>query len=286
MIVGCRRRRHREIETACAGTVRQLIPVGIPALVPVMLSVALFANMLFATPTGAQAGETVQSAPELEVTRIGGVDRHDTSRQLLLRFSELSDAAADTVILVSGYSWTDAVIANGLAGVLDTPILLTGDIEPVNDVLDAMKSAGARKAIIVGAETVLLFVVVFGILGLAGLALVVHHNCLGRPRRILRSLQKNYAQKTFVGECHRAGTEIHWSSALNGDRDALRALLTESIHELNLEDESRRRKQFDYGSSVCHSDAATEVRKLMTRPHFLTSLNAMITHVDPSNTES
>ena len=58
------------------------------------------------------------------VERLFGPDRYATSLAVAQRFAEESGGALDSAVVVVGTSWTDAVVAGGLGGSLDAPVLL------------------------------------------------------------------------------------------------------------------------------------------------------------------
>ena len=82
--------------------------------------------------------------------RYGGADRYATS--LAVAETLLADAGgvAEWAVLVSGQSWTDAVVAGSLAGALSAPVLLTppGELRP--DTAAFLDNAGIESVIIVG----------------------------------------------------------------------------------------------------------------------------------------
>ena len=86
----------------------------------------------------------------MSVQRYGGADRYSTS--LAVAKTVLSDAGgtAEWAVLVSGQSWTDAVVAGSLAGALSAPVLLTppGELRPDTEAF--LDNAGVESVIIVG----------------------------------------------------------------------------------------------------------------------------------------
>ncbi|WP_420443985.1 cell wall-binding repeat-containing protein [Candidatus Poriferisodalis sp.] len=59
-----------------------------------------------------------------EIERLEGPDRYATSLAVARRFAQEAGGALDSAVLVAGTSWPDAVVAAGLAGSLDAPVLL------------------------------------------------------------------------------------------------------------------------------------------------------------------
>ncbi len=90
------------------------------SLLVAVIAVAVGSALVSATPAGA-----VQTLAEVDVTRYGGADRYATS--LLVAEAVAADAGGnlDSVVMVSGRSWTDAVVAAPLAGAPGAPVLTT-----------------------------------------------------------------------------------------------------------------------------------------------------------------
>ena len=84
------------------------------------------------------------------VTVFAGDDRYETSAKQALG----GWGSCDTVLVVSGDGWPDALGASGLAGALDCPILLTATGSLPSSVADAVRSLGASRAIVVGGQAV------------------------------------------------------------------------------------------------------------------------------------
>ncbi len=81
-----------------------------------------------------------------QVTRLAGTDRYATA----VRTSQVAFASADTVVIVSGTGFADAVSAGALAGVFDAPMLLTDPLRLPSGVATEIVRLGATKAIVVG----------------------------------------------------------------------------------------------------------------------------------------
>ncbi|WP_027623901.1 cell wall-binding repeat-containing protein [Clostridium lundense] len=91
------------------------------------------------TATNVQAAATVE--------RAGGSDRLATAQEVAKQIF----GKAETVVLVNGYGYADAVSATPLAKALNAPILLTNDAEkPSADLLASLTSLEAKKVVIVG----------------------------------------------------------------------------------------------------------------------------------------
>ncbi|WP_125153603.1 cell wall-binding repeat-containing protein [Clostridium rectalis] len=81
------------------------------------------------------------------VERTGGSDRIATSQEVAKQVF----GKAETVVLVNGYGYADAVSATPLAKQLNAPILLTNEAEkPSADLTATLASLGAKKVVIVG----------------------------------------------------------------------------------------------------------------------------------------
>ena len=77
-----------------------------------------------------------------------GKDRYETA----VKISESQYESADTVLLASGVNFPDALAGGPLASVIDAPLLLTGEKNIPEIVLDEIKRLDAKKVIILGGE--------------------------------------------------------------------------------------------------------------------------------------
>lgn len=118
------------------------------ALCAALLAVAI---VLTVVPSAtAQADE-----PELatvEVTRYGGADRYATS--LLVAEAVAADAGGnlDYVVMVSGRSWHEAVVAASVAGRLEAPVLMTPPDRVRDDALEFLNRVGVSKVLLVSTD--------------------------------------------------------------------------------------------------------------------------------------
>ena len=96
---------------------------------------------------------TAAGLDDVDVTRYGGADRYATS--LLIAEAVATDAGGrlDTVVMVSGNSWTDAVVAAPLAGSLDAPVLATPPGELRADAARFLQRTGVSLAVLIGADS-------------------------------------------------------------------------------------------------------------------------------------
>ena len=113
----------------------------------------LAASLAAPTAAAAQNDPDDEAVPALLHIRVGGADRYETSLLAANQLEVFSDEPLDTVVLVSGERWTDAVIAAPLAGTHNAPVLLTPPNELRPDALEFIRRAGITKAIIVGSAS-------------------------------------------------------------------------------------------------------------------------------------
>ena len=110
-----------------------------------------------AAPTAAAAqndqDDDGEAVPALLHIRVGGADRYETSLLAANQLEVFSDNPIDTVVLVSGERWTDAVMAAPLAGSLNAPVLMTPPDELRPDAREFIRRAGITKAVIVGSAS-------------------------------------------------------------------------------------------------------------------------------------
>ena len=112
---------------------------------------ALLAAFTVLPLNSAASGAQVESS--FEVTRLWGQDRYATSVAVARRFVQESGGRINTAVLVSGTSWSDAVIAAGLAGSLNAPVLLTRTDEVPSAVADFVSDAGVSRVMVVGSTS-------------------------------------------------------------------------------------------------------------------------------------
>ena len=88
---------------------------------------------------------------QVTVTRYGGADRYATS--LLIAEAVAADAGGslDSVVIVSGRSWTEAVVAASIAGRLEAPVLMTPPDELRDDALEFLRRVGVSDVLLVSA---------------------------------------------------------------------------------------------------------------------------------------
>ena len=91
--------------------------------------------------------------PSVSLTRIGGIDRYETSLQIAKRISEKVDI--NKVYLAGGYGEVDALSIASQAGIDKQPIILSGKDSLSENVYNWLKSQGIQEAYFVGGKTVL-----------------------------------------------------------------------------------------------------------------------------------
>lgn len=114
----------------------------------IALLIAAAVVLMPATPTGA-----VQTLAEVDVTRYGGADRYATSLQVAEAVAAHAGGTLDSVVMVSGRNWTDAVVAAPLAGSLGAPVLTTPPNALRTDTAEFLQRTGVSHALIVGANS-------------------------------------------------------------------------------------------------------------------------------------
>lgn len=92
------------------------------------------------------ASDAVSTVPGEGVVRHFGANRYATA----IEVCQASFDSADTVVLVSGATFPDALSASALAGAYDAPILLTEPTRLTAGVADEIARLGASRVIIVG----------------------------------------------------------------------------------------------------------------------------------------
>ena len=104
--------------------------------------------LLVTSPAGAE-----QDSAELSDTRYGGADRYATSLLIAEAVAAEAGGTLDDVVLVSGRSWTDAVVAAPLAGHLGAAVLATPPGELRADAAEFLERVGVSTARLIGANS-------------------------------------------------------------------------------------------------------------------------------------
>lgn len=86
--------------------------------------------------------------------RISGTDRLETSVEVAKKaYPEGADNKK--VVIASGYNFADSLVANGIVGIEDAPLLLSNTNALTKSAMDYMAEVGAKEAIIVGGPNTL-----------------------------------------------------------------------------------------------------------------------------------
>lgn len=104
----------------------------------------VLAVSMLALPNVALAGNSVT------VERLEGADRYATSLRVAERYVEEAGGSVDAAVVVSGMSWTDAVLASGLAGRLGGPVVLSRSDGLAEDALGLLTRAGVSTIVVIG----------------------------------------------------------------------------------------------------------------------------------------
>ena len=152
----------------------------------VAVALAVLATVL---PLGTAAAGA-QPTRDIEITRIQGHNRYVTSVAVARQFLEDVGGSIDAAVFVSGESWHDAVVAPGLAGKLNAPVLLTPPDRLLSDAAEFLAEAGVTKTVVIGAPD------------------VVSHEVLGRLARFgsVERIWRSSPEATSVAVAKRMGT--------------------------------------------------------------------------------
>ncbi|WP_420622472.1 cell wall-binding repeat-containing protein [Candidatus Poriferisodalis sp.] len=100
------------------------------------------AATVLAMPEPAAARAAQPSIADVTVTRYGGADRYATSLAVAEAYAREAGGKLDTVVLVSGESWTSAVVAAPYAAKLGAPLLMTPPDELRDDAAEFLQRVG------------------------------------------------------------------------------------------------------------------------------------------------
>ena len=115
----------------------------------VVAAVVLAAAALVTPATAAAAQSGGSELADVEVDRLRGADRYETSLRIAEAFAEGAGGTVGDVVMVSGRHWTDAVVAASFASRLGAPVLMTPPGELRDDALEFLKRVGAEEVHIV-----------------------------------------------------------------------------------------------------------------------------------------
>jgi len=114
-------------------------------------SIAAVLSLAPAVGVSAQVDETDLAA--VDVVRYGGPDRYATSLQVAEAVAADAGGSLDWVVMVSGLSWHEAVVAASVAGSLDAPVLMTPPHEVRDDAMAFLGDAGVSRVLLVSTDT-------------------------------------------------------------------------------------------------------------------------------------
>lgn len=123
---------------------RRLLAAAITALIA-------GAGLVLGAPVPVAAADETDPLAQVTVTRYGGADRYATSLLVAEAVAADANGSLDTVVIVSGRSWTEAVVAASIAGRLEAPVLMTPPGELRDDALEFLRRVGASEALLVSA---------------------------------------------------------------------------------------------------------------------------------------
>ena len=114
-------------------------------------AMVLAAAGVLAWPANAVAAAQSASS-DVTVVRYGGADRYATSLRVAEAVAAEAGGSLESVVLVSGERWTDAVVAAPIAGSLGAAVLMTPPGEMRADALGFLERVGVSDAVVVGPE--------------------------------------------------------------------------------------------------------------------------------------
>ena len=119
-----------------------------------MLPVVLVLSAAVLVPVSLAAAQSGESElADIELVRYGGADRYATSLRIAEAVADDAGGELEWVVMVSGLSWHEAVVAAAVAGRLEAPVLMTPPAEVRSDSLEFLKRVGASKVLLVSSGT-------------------------------------------------------------------------------------------------------------------------------------
>ncbi|WP_420437262.1 cell wall-binding repeat-containing protein [Candidatus Poriferisodalis sp.] len=118
-----------------------------------VLSVAVGLGSVLVLPAAAGAQSAGGEPTTVEVTRYGGSDRYATSLLVAEAFAADAGGSLGHVVMVSGRSWPDAVVAAPVAGALEAPVLMTPPGELRDDAAAFLQRTGVTDVTVVGSTS-------------------------------------------------------------------------------------------------------------------------------------
>lgn len=119
----------------------------------VLLATLVLSAAVLVPVSNASAQSGTSDLADVERVRYGGADRYATS--LLVAEAVAADAGGELewVVMVSGRSWHEAVVAASVAGHLEAAVLMTPPDAVRSDALEFLDRVGASKALLVSSGT-------------------------------------------------------------------------------------------------------------------------------------
>lgn len=121
-------------------------------LLAAMAAVATAVSGVLTLPVTAGAESASGDLAGVEVNRYGGADRYATSLEVAEEFVAQASVPPDAVVLASGESWFDAVVAAPFAGSIDAPLLMTPPGELRDDAAGFLERIGASEVFVVSTD--------------------------------------------------------------------------------------------------------------------------------------
>ena len=84
--------------------------------------------------------------------RLASADRYSTSLEVARQVIAEAGGSVRWAVVVSGHSWTDAVVASSVAGALGAPVVLTPPNELRSDTARFLDEAGVSNVIVIGSD--------------------------------------------------------------------------------------------------------------------------------------
>lgn len=123
-------------------------------------------------------------------------------------------------------------------------------------------------------ETLTIFGAIFGVLGVLILILYLHTNYTRRT-----NIQDAFVRR-FWNECDSKGIDDDCDCglcrALKGDRVCMFGYLSQTIYEMDLEEENRRQQHFDHRFKASQFAAEREAREMLEQPQFLQAMQVRV----------
>ena len=123
---------------------------GVRRTLMAAVAMAVVAGLVLVWPSAAGAATDDPALADVEITRYGGADRYATSLLVAEAVATHAGGSVETVVLVGGTRWTDAVVAAPLAGSMGAPLLMTPPGELRDDAVEFLQRVGASRVVLIG----------------------------------------------------------------------------------------------------------------------------------------